>query len=63
MGIGEEAFWSEFWGSDDALGVGETPGEVDWPLPTLSLDILFGDNLDGKLSVFVHCDRLRTIFA
>lgn len=51
---------SELWGSDEALGVGDTPGE-DWPFPTLSLDVRFGDNLAGKLRVFVHCDKLRTI--
>lgn len=52
--------FSELWGSEEALGVGETPGELGW-FPTLSFEVLFGDSLDGKLNVFVHCDKLRTI--
>ena len=51
---------SELWGSDEALGVGETPGEPG-PFPTLSLEVRLGDSLAGKLRVFVHCDKLRTI--
>lgn len=52
---------SEPCGRDEALGVGETPGEVGCTLTTLSLEVRLGDSLAGKLSVFVHCDRLRTI--
>lgn len=59
MGMGVMVL-SELWGSDEALGVGDTPGE-EGPLPTLSFDVLLGDNLAGKLRVFVHCDKLRTI--
>lgn len=51
---------SELWGSEEALGVGDTPGE-EGPLPTLSLEVRLGDSLAGKLRVFVHCDKLRTI--
>lgn len=47
-------------GSEEALGVGDTPGELG-PFPTLSFDVRLGDNLEGKLRVFVHCDKLRTI--
>lgn len=59
MGIGVIVL-SEPWGREDALGVGDTPGEFGW-FPTLSFDVRFGESRAGKLSVFVHCDRLRTI--
>ncbi|CAH4037101.1 unnamed protein product [Pieris brassicae] len=60
MGIGEIVF-SDPCGRDEALGVGDTPGELGWTLTTLSLEVRLGDSLEGKLSVFVHCDKLRTI--
>ncbi|CAG5050987.1 unnamed protein product [Parnassius apollo] len=62
MGIGEIVL-SEPCGRDEALGVGDTPGELGCTFTTLSLELRFGDNLEGKLSVFVHCDRLRTILS
>lgn len=61
MGIGEMVL-SDPCGSEEALGVGETPGEAGCTFTTLSFDVRLGDSLAGKLSVFVHCDRLRTIF-
>lgn len=60
IGIGDIVF-SEPWGIDEALGVGETPGKMGWTFTTLSLDVRFGDSLAGKLRVFVHCDKLLTI--
>lgn len=60
IGIGEIVL-SEPCGRDEALGVGDTPGEPGWTLTTLSFDVRFGDSLAGKLRVFVHCDKLRTI--
>lgn len=62
IGMGEIVL-SEPWGRDEALGVGDTPGEAGWTLMTLSFDVRFGDNLAGKLRVFVHWDRLRTMVA
>lgn len=41
------------------LGVGVTVGDE----AILSLLLLFGEILAGKLKVFVHCAKLRTIFA
>lgn len=46
---------------EEALGVGEDPAIVGWTLTTLSFELLLGDNLAGKLRVFVHWDKLRTI--
>ncbi|CAH2073068.1 unnamed protein product, partial [Iphiclides podalirius] len=60
MGIGEMVL-SEPCGRDEALGVGDTPGDVGCTLTTLSFEVRLGESLAGKLSVFVHCDRLRTI--
>lgn len=60
IGIGEIVL-SEPCGRDEALGVGETPGEPGVTFTMLSLEVRFGDNLAGKLRVFVHCDKLRTI--
>lgn len=54
---------SDPWGREDALGVGETPGDAGCTLTTLSFDVRLGDNLEGKLRVFVHWDRERTILA
>lgn len=62
IGMGEMVF-SELCGSDEALGVGDTPGDPGWTFTTLSFDVRLGDNLEGKLRVFVHWDKLRTIVA
>lgn len=60
IGIGEIVL-SEPCGRDEALGVGDTPGDPGWTLTTLSFEVRFGESLAGKLRVFVHCDKLRTI--
>lgn len=44
------------------LKVGVIVGLTWWML-TLSLELLFGDILAGKLSVLVHWDKLRTIMS
>lgn len=42
--------------------LGSAGGVMGWTFTLHSFEFRFGDILAGKLSVFVHCDKLRTIF-
>lgn len=52
--------WLVFLGRAGGGGCGDTI--MGWTLMLQSFELRLGEIRDGKLNVFVHCDKLRTIF-